>query len=1506
MGFAAPSNAATSAPAAPASSSGSANVASNPKTVAAQAGTRCTTMRCITNTDRAAAAKRSAASRVAARKITATPQIVGRPKPASAIPVQPGCQAPVANPGGVPDYMTGCVGNYANSPLPVISGGPATVGAPDPVTGLWPYPTYTGTITGGLRKFMDLLPSIPVAVPDTITYPGSDYYEISLIETPLQMHADLPNPTLVHVYQQTNKGTDGSGANTIAPPAVAYLGPLIVAQQNRPVRVKFTNALPANGSLFIPVDTTLMGAGPGPDGSAYSQNRANLHLHGGATPWISDGTPQQWTVPAGEVTNFPKGMGTIDVPDMPPTGTGKMTIYWTNQQSARLMFYHDHALGITRLNVYAGSAAGYLLQDPVEATLVNGGTITPPVGAAAPVTVAPGTIPANQYALVIQDKTFIPPPDQLAAQDPTWNWGPKDANGNFLVGSLWFPHVYMTNQNPSDNSGINSVGRWDWGPWFWPPVDPSQLLPAAAEWPCPTAANPTQMCPGVPMPSLVPEAFVDTPVINGKAYPVLQVNPQAYRFRILNACNDRSVNLTLYEAVDSTQTVCTTPPGAPNPATPGPATCTEVRQITAPDGVAAQGPIPDPATKGPSMIQIGTEGGLMPNPVVLPNQPITYNYNRRDIVVLNVQNKNLWMGPAERADVIVDFSQYAGKTLILYNDSPAPAPAFDTRNDYYTSDPDQTAQGGAPTTLPGYGPNTRTMMQIQVAATAPAAPYNLTALQAALPAAFAASQPAPIIPEAAYATAYPSYSPTVNSYARIQDTSVFTGSLTGFTVTAGGTGYTSAPLVTIDAPAAGGTQAVGTATVAAGAVTGITLTNAGTGYYSTPLVTLTGGGGTGATALAVGVPMLRKTIQELFELNYGRMNAILGLELPFTNFNTQTTIPMGYVDPPTESFVDGQPQLWKITHNGVDTHSVHVHLFNVQVINRVGWDGAVRAPDANEIGWKETVKMSPLEDVIVAFKPVKQTLPFSLPDSIRPEDTTVPVGATIGVVDPTTGNVTNISNPVINYGQEYVWHCHLLGHEENDMMRSMIFQVAPDAPTNLAAPVLGGVAHLSFTNNAAAVVQSNAVAGTTGYTIQRDIASTFPNPVTLATVAPVLGSKVGSLVKVTDATIAAGTVYYYRVQSFTPNGTSAWSNVAQIFADAPIGNLELAVDPVTSLPTIVQNRLNGKLFVRGWVADPLDGSPLRNVRVYIDGVSIGAPTLGLARPDVATYFNNPAYANSGYSLSYNSSNLKVGTHQVTVVAINSGGVSQTFGPLTITVVNMPGPVGHLDMAVDSGTSQTTIKETGTLWISGWVADPTDGSPLNNVTVHIDGISIGTPTLGGARPDVATFYNNPAYGKSGYTMTFPAATLSAGSHTITVTAINSSGVSANFGPSTITVTDNIPPIGMLDGAVDKLTGTSSVSRADSLYVYGWAADYGNNGSATRVRILIDGTSVGNATLGVARPDVATYLNKPTWANTGWSYTASASTLSVGAHTVTAVAYDAAGNTTTLGPASITVH
>ncbi len=81
------------------------------------------------------------------------------------------------------------------------------------------------------------------------------------------------------------------------------------------------------------------------------------------------------------------------------------------------------------------------------------------------------------------------------------------------------------------------------------------------------------------------------------------------------------------------------------------------------------GGVPDPFTAGPKFIQIGNEGGFLPQMAVRDNQPINYDYDRGSATVLNVQNlegadptikgTTIFLGPAERADVIVDFSTVA-------------------------------------------------------------------------------------------------------------------------------------------------------------------------------------------------------------------------------------------------------------------------------------------------------------------------------------------------------------------------------------------------------------------------------------------------------------------------------------------------------------------------------------------------------------------------------------------------------------------------------------------------------------------------------------------------------------------------------------------------------------------------------------------------------------------------------------------------------------------------------
>ena len=105
---------------------------------------------------------------------------------------------------------------------------------------------------------------------------------------------------------------------------------------------------------------------------------------------------------------------------------------------------------------------------------------------------------------------------------------------------------------------------------------------------------------------------------------------------------------------------------------------------------------------------------------------------------------NLVLAPAERADMIIDFSSCKpGDRLIMYNDAPAPFPAVTKACDYFTGDPDETMAGGALPTLPGKGPNTRTLMQIRVVKRKGAPdPYNFNstynALVSGLPAAYSA------------------------------------------------------------------------------------------------------------------------------------------------------------------------------------------------------------------------------------------------------------------------------------------------------------------------------------------------------------------------------------------------------------------------------------------------------------------------------------------------------------------------------------------------------------------------------------------------------------------------------------------------------------------------------------------------------------------------------------------------------------------------------------------------
>jgi spore coat protein A, manganese oxidase len=270
---------------------------------------------------------------------------------------------------------------------------------------------------GRLRKYLEPLPvpgrGIVVASPV-----GTNRYAFTQRQIRRRLHPHLP-PTPVWAYD------DGSGLDGQA----GSFGLAVVAQSGTPVRASFTNQLPETYPGWIPVDTRLTAE---PD----TLVRAMTHLHGGFVAADSDGNP------AVRLGGFGHGQ--------------TQHVYYTNQRPqmpASLLWFHDHAFGATRLNVFAGLAAAYLLRDEHDT-----GAEPNPAG-------LPGG--AFEIPLVIQDRQF-------------------HSDGTFRYPASGIP-------------GVVWIGEY----------------------------------------------FGDVMLVNGKVWPFLDVEPRLYRFRILNGCNARIMDLHL-------------------------------------------------------------------------------------------------------------------------------------------------------------------------------------------------------------------------------------------------------------------------------------------------------------------------------------------------------------------------------------------------------------------------------------------------------------------------------------------------------------------------------------------------------------------------------------------------------------------------------------------------------------------------------------------------------------------------------------------------------------------------------------------------------------------------------------------------------------------------------------------------------------------------------------------------------------------------------------------------
>ncbi|QMU17094.1 multicopper oxidase domain-containing protein [Streptomyces pristinaespiralis] len=286
--------------------------------------------------------------------------------------------------------------------------------------------------TPPLEKYVDPLPRPVTAVPDPSVYPGADYYDVTMRKGTWRFHRDL-GPATVWGYWAKHPHDPHKAIG------MGYLGPTISVTKDRPTVVKWRNELPTT-HMFQSVVDGIRGGDPQLTPVAPPPYKSEppfpknvnvwnvVHQHGGFTAPQSDGAPLHSFSPDGV---HAESYTTLEPGKVEPN---EAICAYTNRELSSMLWYHDHGMGMTSLNVYAGLAGLYLVRDPADERL---------------------GLPQGEYEvpLVLQDRTFH-----------------KD-------GSLAYT---MTQQEGED-----------------------------------------------------------TPVVNGKAYPFLAVEPRRYRLRILNASNER-------------------------------------------------------------------------------------------------------------------------------------------------------------------------------------------------------------------------------------------------------------------------------------------------------------------------------------------------------------------------------------------------------------------------------------------------------------------------------------------------------------------------------------------------------------------------------------------------------------------------------------------------------------------------------------------------------------------------------------------------------------------------------------------------------------------------------------------------------------------------------------------------------------------------------------------------------------------------------------------------------
>jgi hypothetical protein len=289
-----------------------------------------------------------------------------------------------------------------------------------------------------------------------------------------------------------------------------------------------------------------------------------------------------------------------------------------------------------------------------------------------------------------------------------------------------------------------------------------------------------------------------------------------------------------------------------------------------------------------------------------------------------------------------------------------------------------------------------------------------------------------------------------------------------------------------------------------------------------------------------------------------------------------------------------------------------------------------------------------LQNTIVALRPILPNVPFDLPNSVRALDPTMPLGTVLDTMAfSPAGDPITVVNHEVNFGWEYVWHCHILAHEENDMMRTMAFAVTPPAPSGLSITMIKKSVVLTWMDNSL---------GETGFLIERanDLGFTIGltsfqvgKDVTTFTDGTGLSNKLSYFYRV-KAINTVGDTWDYAAAAGNPGATnfptltvsSSWSNIV----GAPSGT--------TTLLTLTQGALQGDPVVATWSYVP--GGDQTGFEVQ--RATNAAFTQGLQRFRVG-----------GTVLSYSDTSTKAGIlYYYRVVPTNAFGMGAWSNTLSIT------------------------------------------------------------------------------------------------------------------------------------------------------------------------------------------------------------------------------------------------